>query len=142
VIELKDQVGPDRLDELMELFAGQWWTARRTRDDVEAMLRGSGLLFALIDTSINRLVGFARVITDGVYLAMLLDVIVANDRRGMGLGRALLDSVTNHATLVNVQSVELVCQPDLVPFYRQWGFTDQVGQSRLMRRTSETVLIS
>lgn len=27
--------------------------------------------------------------------------------------------------------------PDLMPFYRRWGFTDQVGRSRLMRRTSD-----
>jgi GNAT superfamily N-acetyltransferase len=142
MIELRDQVGPDRLDQLMELFAGQWWTGGRTRDEVEAMLRGSDLLFALIDASIDRLVGFARVITDGVYLAMVLDVIVSADRRGAGIGAALLDSIINHPVMVNVRSVELVCQPNLVPFYRRWGFTDQVGQSRLMRRTADPALIS
>jgi hypothetical protein len=142
VIELKDQVGADRLDDLMELFAGQWWTARRSREDVEAMLGGSDLIFTLVDTSIDRLVAFARVITDGVYLAMVLDVIVSDNRRGAGLGRTLLDSIVGHPALADVQSVELVCQPNLVPFYRRWGFTDQVGQSRLMRRTSEALLIS
>ena len=126
----------------MELFAGQWWTAGRTRDDVEAMLRGSDLVFALIDTSIDRLVGFARVITDGVYLAMVLDVIVSDDRRGIGLGRTLLDSIINHPAMVDVHSVELVCQPNLVPFYQLWGFTDQVGQSLLMRPNDGGILIS
>ncbi|GIH10433.1 hypothetical protein Rhe02_85000 [Rhizocola hellebori] len=126
----------------MELFAGQWWTAGRRRDEVEDMLRGSSLVFALIDTSIDRLVGFARVITDGVYLAMVLDVIVPEDRRGTGLGRTLLDSIINHPQVGSVRSVELICQPNLVPFYQRWGFTDQVGQSRLMRRTSDSVLTS
>jgi len=39
-----------------------------------------------------------------------------------------------------VQSVELVRQPELVGFYRRWGFMDEVGGSRLMRRTSDPTL--
>ncbi|MEO3925750.1 hypothetical protein ABGB07_18040 [Micromonosporaceae bacterium B7E4] len=39
-----------------------------------------------------------------------------------------------------MRSVELVCQPDLMPFYRRWDFTEQVGRSRLMRRTSDPLL--
>jgi len=142
MIELRDHVPPERLDQLMELFAGQWWTAGRDRESVQAMLRGSDLVFALIDTGIDRLVGFARVITDGIYLAMVLDVIVSEKRRAAGLGRALLEAIVNHQTVAAVHSVELVCQPNLVPFYRRWGFTDQVGHSRLMRRTSDPALIS
>ena len=34
-----------------------------------------------------------------------------------------------------VESVELVCQPELVELYRRSGFTDDVGRSLLMRRT-------
>ena len=47
-----------------------------------------------------------------------------------------MDSIVRHPKLVDVRSVELVCQPDLVPFYRRWGFTDQVGRSLLMRRSA------
>ena len=34
------------------------------------------------------------------------------------------------------QLIELVCQPELIDFYRRWGFTDHVGASRLMRRAA------
>ncbi len=47
----------------------------------------------------------------------------------------LIDAIVKHPRLADVRSVELVCQPDMVPFYR-WGFTDEVGGSRLMRRPS------
>jgi len=47
-----------------------------------------------------------------------------------------------HPQLAGVRSVELVCQPELVPFYRRHGFTDQVGHSRLMRRSADLNLIS
>jgi hypothetical protein len=38
--------------------------------------------------------------------------------------------------LDHIDSIELVCQPELTEFYRRWGFTDAVGTSQLMRRTS------
>ncbi|HCT75619.1 MAG TPA: GNAT family N-acetyltransferase [Micromonosporaceae bacterium] len=136
MIELQDHIETDRLPQLMELFGSAWWTTSRTIEDVEAMLRGSELVFALVDRAADRLVGFARVITDDVYLAMVLDLIVAQDARKKGLGAVLMDAVIGHPRLKSVRSVELVCQPELVAFYRRWGFTDQVGLSRLMRLTT------
>ncbi|MFI5693207.1 hypothetical protein ACIA58_15275 [Kribbella sp. NPDC051586] len=44
--------------------------------------------------------------------------------------------------LAAVRSLELVCQPELIPFYRRWAFSDQVGASTLMRRSTDTRLIS
>jgi predicted GNAT family N-acyltransferase len=62
---------------------------------------------------------------------------VSENHRGTGLGALLLDAVVHHPDLANVRSLELICQPDLIPFYRHWGFTDQVGHSLLMRRTTD-----
>lgn len=136
-IEVRDRVGTDRLPELMGLFATEWWTADRTADDVERMLAASDLVFAAVLAPADRLVGFARVLTDHAYVALVLDVIAAADVRGRGVGRVLLDAVVSHPELVEVRSIELVCQPELVPFYRRWGFTDQVGRSLLLRRTTD-----
>jgi GNAT superfamily N-acetyltransferase len=127
-------VGPERVGQLLELYRSAWWAADRTAEDVRAMLAGSDLVFAVVDRRVDRLVGFARVLTDEVYLALLLDVIVAPNARGSGLGRVVLDAVVSHPRLAGVRSLELVCQPELVPFYRLWGFTDEVGGSRLLRR--------
>jgi GNAT superfamily N-acetyltransferase len=139
---VQEAVEPERLPQLMELFGSAWWMAERTVDDVAQMLRESDLVLALVQGPTDRLVGFARVLTDYTYLAMVLDVIVSEDFRGAGLGAALMDAVVQHPRLAGVRSVELVCQPDLVSFYRRWGFTDMVGQSRLMRRTSDSLLTS
>lgn len=135
-VEVREAVEADRLPQLMELFAAEWWTASRTADDVAAMLAGSDLVFALIHRPTDRLVGFARVITDEVYLAVVLDVIVTSEWRGSGLGAMLLDAVVGHRRLAAVHSVELVCQPELVPFYRRWGFTDRSADHGLCARPS------
>jgi hypothetical protein len=35
--------------------------------------------------------------------------------------------------LAGVETIELSCQPDMVDFYRRWGFEDELGGSLLMR---------
>jgi predicted GNAT family N-acyltransferase len=137
-----DTVDAEQLPQLMRLFTAAWWMSDRTTADVTQMLRESDLVLALIHTPTDRLAGFARILTDFTYLAMVLDVIVDNNLRAQGLGATLMDAIVEHPRLTAVRSIELVCQPDLIPFYRRWGFTDQVGHSRLMRRTSDSRLTS
>jgi GNAT superfamily N-acetyltransferase len=132
---IESAVAPDRVADLVELMRTAWWMADRTPDDVVRLLEHSDLVVAL--THHERLVGFARVLTDYTYVALVLDVIVDESHRGSGLGAALMDALVGHSQLATVRSLELVCQPELMPFYRRWGFTDKVGRSRLMRRTSD-----
>lgn len=138
--EVRETVDAGRLPQLLELFGSAWWTRGRTDGDVRRMLAASDLVFAVVHRPSDRLAGFARVITDEVYLAVVLDVIVERRSRGAGLGAMLLDAIVGHPRLAGVRSVELVCQPELVPFYRRWGFTERVGRSRLMRRTTDPLL--
>lgn len=126
----------DRRGQLRALFASTWWAGHRDDDDVARLLAGSRLVVGLIDTIDDRLVGFCRAIGDGHVLAVILDVIVHPERRGDGLGDVLMEAMLARPELADVDSVELVCQPDLVSFYRRFGFTDRVGTSLLMRRTS------
>ena len=124
---------PDQIDDLMGLYASAWWATGRRRADVEPMLESTDLVVGLVDDG-GRLVAFARVLTDETYIALLLDVIVAENHRGESLGRALIDAALSQPRLDAVRSIELVCQPDLIGFYERWGFTTDVGLSTLMRR--------
>ena len=105
------------------------------------MLAGSDIVVAAVDRTSDRFVGFARVITDFTYVALILDVIVAPEFQGCGIGARIMESVVTHPRLAGVRSLELVCQPDVVGFYGRWGFTEQVGNSRLMRRTTDARLM-
>jgi GNAT superfamily N-acetyltransferase len=136
-LEVRDRLAPAQVEDLLRLYGNEWWTAQRTRPDVERMLAATDLLFAVVDTGSGSLVAFARVLTDRTYLALVLDVIVAPEHRGAGLGRLLVESICSDPALRNVASIELVCQPEMVPLYEKWGFTDKVGRSRLMRRTAD-----
>lgn len=135
------EIQPDHLPALMELFASAWWTAQRTTSETRRILTGSDVLVAITHRESGRLGGFARVLTDDVCLAVIMDVIAAPDMRGAGVGTAIMDAVLGHPRLAEVRSIELVCQPELMAFYRRWGFTHNVGRSRLMRRTAELSLL-
>jgi hypothetical protein len=86
-VEVRERVDADLLPDLMELFASAWWATHRTNEEVSRMLAASDLVFAVVHRKSDRLVGFARVITDEVYLAVVLDVIVSPAVRGSGAGR-------------------------------------------------------
>jgi ribosomal protein S18 acetylase RimI-like enzyme len=96
------------------------------------MLAGTDLVLAAIDGATDRLVGFTRALTDWRYRAYLYDVIVAPDWRGRGLGQVLVDAALER--LAGVETIELSCQPDMIAFYKRWGFENELGGSLLMRR--------
>jgi GNAT superfamily N-acetyltransferase len=141
-VKVSDSFAAERVPELMGLFAEQWWTKGRRVDDVAAMLDHTDLIAAVTDTDTDHLLGFARVITDFTYVAVLLDVIVAEAARGNGFGAMLMNALVDHPRLAQVESLELSCQENLEAFYARWGFTARVGGSRLMRRTASSFFLS
>ena len=129
----------DRLDEphvrdLVGLYQNEWWSKGRTAGDVRNMLQHSDIVFGLVEADSDRLVGFARVITDRVYRGTVYDVIVAGDRRGTDLGKLLMDAVTSHPDLAAIESLELHCLPELETFYAKWGFAQNTTGTRTLRR--------
>jgi ribosomal protein S18 acetylase RimI-like enzyme len=69
----------------------------------------------------QRLVGFARVLTDGVYRATLWDVVVHPDYQGRGVGEELVNRVLTHPVLSTVEKFWLNTR-DKSAFYEKFGF--------------------
>lgn len=130
ISELSDQ----QRTELHDLFQNEWWTEGREPDEIQKMLNESDVIIGMADTTTNELIGFARVLTDTVYKALIFDVIVRSDHRGTGLGERLIEQVIEHPALSQVAHFELYCLEELVPFYERWGFTAEPGNLLLMRR--------
>ena len=132
--EAIEQLSHSQFEDLCRMYQGEWWSKDRQREDVRRMLMHTDEIVAFCDPDSRRLIAFSRVLTDYVYKAMVFDVIVAAPYRKEGVGRALLDAIVAHPRLGSVQHIELYCRPELVPFYRKWGFTDELGEFRFMRR--------
>jgi len=118
---------------LMELYRHEWWTNQRREEDVARMLQHTDLLVGVC-TDPGQLVGFARVLTDQVFKAVIFDVIVAREHRGAGLGKRIIDYVLDHPMVAGVRHVELYCKPEMIPFYEKWGFTAPGDEVSFLRK--------
>lgn len=124
-----------QVSDLMDLYKNEFWSDKRTRQDVVKMLASTDVIIGLVDEC-DRLIGITRVLTDFVYRAMIFDLIIKPTHRKMGLGAKLMDAVLNHPKLQTVENFALNCLPHMVPFYERWGFSDNVGEIKFLRRTT------
>jgi predicted GNAT family N-acyltransferase len=125
----------DRLRrDLMELYRHEWWTNQRREEDVARMLQHTDLVVGVC-TDPGQLVGFTRVLTDQVFKAVIFDVIVAREHRGTGLGKRIIDYVLDHPMVADVRHVELYCKPEMIPFYKKWGFSAPGPEVNFLRMT-------
>lgn len=134
-IEVIHQLTDLQIQDLCNLYQSTWWAKGRQPDLVRQMLAHSDIIVGLCDSQTRELVGFARVLTDDVYRAFLLDVIVQEESRSSGLGRMLMEAIVNHPRLQGVEAFILFCLPEMVPFYEKWGFTTQLECTQLMVRS-------
>lgn len=127
-----DNLNSNQIDDLCRMYQPEWWSKGRKLEDVQKMLQCSDVIIALWESKSDRLIAFARILTDFTYRGFILDVIVASAYRGQGLGRILLESINNHPQLQAVESLILFCHPEMVDFYQKWGFSETPEDIRLM----------
>ena len=130
-----EQLYGDQIDMLKGLFDSTWWASDRALADIQRMLRQSDIVVGFCLPQSGELIAFARVLTDYVYKALILDLIVDERYRDQGVGRQLLNDIITHPLLGNVAHLELYCLPELVPFYEAWGFTADLDALCLLRRS-------
>ncbi|WP_152400666.1 GNAT family N-acetyltransferase [Paenibacillus cellulositrophicus] len=104
-------------DQVKQLYDHLGWWPERTLADIESML-GSSIAVGAWDE--DRLVGFARAVSDGLFRAYIEDMGVHEDYRKRGLGREIVDRIT--AELGDIHVVSLFCESGLVDFYQQTGY--------------------
>ena len=125
---LRPSRGLWKLQRLLDQHA--FWAQGRSLGDLRRMLAGSAAVVSLWRG--RRLVGFARASSDGVFRAVLWDVVVAGEHQGRGLGRRIVEALLQEPPLQGVERVYLMTT-NSSGFYEQLGFT-VVDSQRLMLR--------
>ena len=97
-----------------------YWNRWRTRDDVEAQVRGAWRVVGAYETHSGDTVGFARSFSDGVSDAYLGDVFVLPGHRGRGLSQRLLAAMIDEGPGAHLRW--FLVTSDAHGLYRQFGF--------------------
>jgi ribosomal protein S18 acetylase RimI-like enzyme len=119
-IHFCDQKSDIDLKQLQALFnAHAFWAKERRIEDLAIAIEHSDPTISMWDG--KKLVGFARATSDGIYRAMIWDVVIDETYRGLGLGRQLVATLVNHPKLTRVERVYLTTSHQQ-NFYERLGF--------------------
>ena len=116
---------PIEPEQLQILFRQTGWAENRSIEGIRTMLEGTAIVLGAWED--DRLIGFARTITDGSYRGLIDDVVVEESRRGQGIGTELMQRLLKRLTEIGVEEIFLRCGREEVTFYQRHGFKKTKG---------------
>ncbi|HTC55892.1 MAG TPA: GNAT family N-acetyltransferase [Candidatus Sulfotelmatobacter sp.] len=117
------------VDVVHEFLTNCYWAKGIPREVVARSIEHA-LCFGIYDEE-GAQVGFARVISDFATIAYVGDVFVLETHRGRGLGKWLMQCITEHPALQNLRRWILTTR-DAHGLYSQFGFTPVKAPERFM----------
>jgi N-acetylglutamate synthase-like GNAT family acetyltransferase len=112
-----------------------FWAQERNMDDLKVAIANSNPVVTVWDR--ERLIGFARATSDGVYRAGIWDVVVNPDYQGVGLGRKLVETVLSHPLVSRVERVYLTTTHQQ-SFYERIGFERNETTTMVLHNSKST----
>lgn len=110
-----------------------YWAAGRTIEEVQTSIDHSFCFGIYLD---EKQIGFARVITDYVVFAYVMDVFITEEHRGKGYSSILVDAMMKEAQLKKVKIWRLATA-DAHFLYEKFGFRLLAKPERMMEKVSK-----
>lgn len=108
-----------------------YWAAGRTIEEVQTTIDSSFCFGIYLD---NEQIGFARVITDYVVFAYMMDVFIDEAHRGKGYSSILIEAMMKEPKLQQVKIWRLATR-DAHFVYEKFGFKLLAHPERMMEKT-------
>ena len=126
IYSFSEPINPEELRQLLQQTS---WADKRDPLDIQRMLDRSQITLGVWDE--DKLIAFARVITDDLFRALIDDVVVDQSYRHQGVASEMLGRILKR--LEHIEIVMLDCGTDLIGFYGQFGFEPKDGASLELR---------
>jgi len=107
-----------------------YWAAGRTMEEVQTTIDSSFCFGIYLE---GEQIGFARVVTDYVVFAYLMDVFIDEAHRGKGYASVLIDAMMNEPQLQQVKIWRLATT-DAHFLYEKFGFKLLAHPEKLMEK--------
>jgi len=91
------------------------------------LLSGSDYVVLAIDKERGQVIGFVTALTDGVLGGFIPLLEVLPTYQSQGIGQALMTRILDR--LDHLPNVDLLCDPDAVPFYERFGMKPAGGMA-------------
>ena len=126
-ITITDDKSKIQIDRVCKLLNSTYWAEARSKEVIEKSIEHS-ICFGVY--SGGNQIGFARCVTDYATVYWLADVVIDEDYRGLGLGKALIAEIVNHQSLKGCSGI--LCTLDAHGLYGKFGF--EVIRDTFMRK--------
>ncbi|BAY79041.1 GCN5-related N-acetyltransferase (plasmid) [Nostoc linckia NIES-25] len=133
----KSEIDLYQLQELLNISA--FWAKGRSIEDLSIAIANSEPVISAWDT--QRLIGFARATSDGIYRATIWDVVIHPEYRNNGLGSNLVETVLSHPRMRWVERVYLMTTHQQ-EFYKKIGFQPNTTTTMVLHNLANLSLLS
>ncbi|MBC1236503.1 MULTISPECIES: GNAT family N-acetyltransferase [Nostoc] len=133
----KSEIDLYQLQELLNISA--FWAKGRSIEDLSIAITNSEPVISVWDN--QRLIGFARATSDGIYRATIWDVVIHPDYRNSGLGSNLVETVLSHPRMRWVERVYLMTTHQQ-EFYKKIGFQPNTSTTMVLYNLANLSLLS
>jgi GNAT superfamily N-acetyltransferase len=112
-------------EEFYQLFETTGWNDEGTysKDDLIKAISNSWYLVSVYNN--EKLIGFGRIISDGVYQTFIGDMIVHPDYQKRGIGRKVLNLLIEQCKASGIKWIQLSCAKGKKDFYKKLGFQER-----------------
>ncbi len=104
-----------------------YWGGYRSPEETKRTIDNS-ICFGLFNSD-DEQIGFARLLTDSVVFAYIMDVVIFDPYKGRGLGKMLIKHIMDRPDVQTVKTVALKTK-DAHTLYEAFGF-ERVGNSEM-----------
>lgn len=115
------------------LFVRSGWSDRYQINPHELAQALKGSWYAVSAWEGQRLVGFGRVVGDGVLHAMIHEMMVEPDYQNQGIGSKILEMLVSRCSAAGIRDVSLLAAPGRADYYRRRGFVARPEDAPGMR---------
>lgn len=104
---------------ILDLYDAHGWTHANDPGRLRTAVECSA--YAVVAMEQDRVVGFARAMSDEAFAVYLADILVSPDRQRRGIGRALAQAILDHYPLDRFHHQVLIAERGAEGFYRRLG---------------------
>jgi GNAT superfamily N-acetyltransferase len=126
-IEL-DELSPAKED-FIKLHQTTGWNAKGlyTYDQLYTAICNSWYSISIYHN--RNLIGFGRIISDGIYQTLICDVMVHPEYQGQGIGKKIIEALLKKCEEEGIKWVQLFCAKGKQEFYHKLGFISRESEA-------------